>query len=86
MELQAFEVQVCAKAEAKGLEMAFLVKVPWVIVSLFLNCFRVKQIGFEQVFDKLTYKHMYALRKQVQSLVYFVLNHCFRTCAIVSKF
>ena len=26
MELQAFEVQVCVKAENKGLEMAFLVK------------------------------------------------------------
>ena len=28
MELQAFEVQVCAKAETRGLEMAFLVKAP----------------------------------------------------------
>ena len=26
MELKAFEVQVCARAEARGLEMAFLVK------------------------------------------------------------
>ena len=26
MGLQAFEVQVCAKAETRGLEMAFLVK------------------------------------------------------------
>ena len=27
MELQAFEVQVCAKTETRGLEIAFLVKI-----------------------------------------------------------
>ena len=34
MELQAFEVQVCEKAETRGLEMAFLVKVPQAVVSV----------------------------------------------------
>ena len=34
-------------------------------------------MGFKQVFDNLTVKHMDALRKQIQSLADFVLNHCF---------
>ena len=34
-------------------------------------------MGFKQVFDSLTVKHMDALRKQIQSLTDFVLNHCF---------
>ena len=34
-------------------------------------------MGIEQVFDNLTFKHMDALRKQIQSLVDYVLNHCF---------
>ena len=34
-------------------------------------------MGFEQVFDSLTFKHMDALRKQIQSLVDYVLNHRF---------
>ena len=33
MELQAFEVQICANAETRGLEMAFLVKAPQAVVS-----------------------------------------------------
>ena len=32
---------------------------------------------FEQVFDNLTFNHIDALRKQIQSLVDYVLNHCF---------
>ena len=36
-------------------------------------------MGFEQVFDKQTVKHMDALRKQIQILVDYVLNHCFWT-------
>ena len=32
-------------------------------------------MGSEQVFD--TSKQMDALRKQIQSLVYYDLNHCF---------
>ena len=32
---------------------------------------------FEQVFDNLTVKHTDALRKQIQSLVDYVLKHCF---------
>ena len=39
MELQAFEVQVCAKAETRGLEMAFLVKVPLAVVSVISQLF-----------------------------------------------
>ena len=40
--------------------MAFLVKIPWHGPSflLFLNCFRADQMGFGQVFDKLTFKRM----------------------------
>ena len=34
-------------------------------------------MGFTQVFDNLTVKHMDALRKQIQSLADFVLNHYF---------
>ena len=79
MGLQAFEVQVCAKAETRGLKMAFLEKVPRPSFLLFLNCFRANQVGFKQVFDNLTVKHMDALRKQIQSLADFVLNHCFWT-------
>ena len=75
MELQAFEVQVCAKAETRGLEMAFLVAVPWAILSVIselfqneeMNCFRANQMGFKQVFDNLTVKHLDALSKQIQS-------------------
>ena len=43
-------------------------------------------MGFEQFFDNLTVKHMDALRKQIQSLVDYVLNHCFGTYAMLSKF
>ena len=34
-------------------------------------------MGFKQVFDNLTVKHMDVLRKQIQSLADYVLNHCF---------
>ena len=44
---------------------------------LFLNCFRANQRGSEQVFDNLTFKYMDALRKQIQSLDDYVLDHCF---------
>ena len=43
-------------------------------------------MGFEQVFDNLTFKHMDALVKQIQSLVDYVLNHCFWSYAMLSKF
>ena len=43
-------------------------------------------MGFEQVFDNLTFKHMDALRKQIQSLVDFVLNHGFWTGGMLNKF
>ena len=88
MELQAFDVQVCAKAEtrARGLEVAFLVKSHRSLFLLFLNCFKANQMGFEQVFNNLNVKHMDALRKQIQSLVDYVLNHCFWTYAMLRKF
>ena len=86
MGLQAFEVQVCAKAETRGLEMAFLVNVPRPSFLLFLNCFRANQMGFKQVFDYLTVRHMNALRKQIQSLVDFVVNHCFWAYAVFGNF
>ena len=34
-------------------------------------------MGFEQVFDSLTFKHIDALRKRIQSVADYVLNHCF---------
>ena len=86
MELQAFDVQVCAKAETRGLEMPFLVKPHRPSFLLLLNCFRANQVGFKQVFDDLTVKHMNALRKQIQSLADYVLNHCFWTYVMLRKF
>ena len=74
MGLQAFEVQML-KPEASKLH--FWKKSHRPSFLLFLNCFRVNQVGFKQVFDNLTVKHMDALRKQIQSLADFVLNHCF---------
>ena len=52
----------------------------------FLNCFRANQMGFKQVFDNLTVKHMDALRKQIQSVADYVLNHCFWTYAMLGNF
>ena len=80
MELQAFEVQICAKAKTRDLEMAFLVKPHRPSLPLFLNHFRANQVGFKQVFDK---KHMDVLRKQIQSLADYVLSHCFWTYAML---
>ena len=58
--------------------MAFLVKKSYrPSFLLFLNCFRANQMGFKQVFDNLTVKLMDALRKQIQSLADYVLNHWF---------
>ena len=62
--------------------MPFLVKAPQAVVSVILNCFRANQLGFKQVFDNLTVKYMDALRKQIQSLADYVLNHCFWTYAM----
>ena len=39
-------------------------------------------MGFKRVLDNLTVKHMDALRKQIQSLADFVLNHFFLTYAM----
>ena len=82
MELQAFELQICANAETRGLEMAFLVKLHRPSFLLFLNRFKANQVGFKQVFDNLAVKHIDALRKQIQSLADYVLNHCFWTDAM----
>ena len=57
--------------------MAFLVKISQTVISAISQFFRANQMGFEQVFDNLTLEHMDALRKQVQSLVDYVLKHCF---------
>ena len=43
-------------------------------------------MGFKQVFDNLTIKHMDALRKQIQSLANLVLNHCFWTYEMLRNF
>ena len=42
-------------------------------------------MGFKQVFDNVTFKHMDALRKQIQSLIDYVLNHCFWTYPTVNQ-
>ena len=41
---------------------------------------------FEQVFDNLIIKQKDSLRKQIQSLADYILNHCFWTYAMLSKF
>ena len=43
-------------------------------------------MGFKQVFDNLTVKHIDALRKQIQSLADYVLDHCFWTYAMSGNF
>ena len=43
-------------------------------------------MGFEQVFDNLTFKCMDAFRNQIRSLVDYVWSHCFWKYAILSKF
>ena len=52
IELQAFEVQICAKAETRGLKMAFLVKAPWAVVSVISRLFQCEfswiQKGFRE--------------------------------------
>ena len=58
MELQAFEVQVCAKAETRGLEMAIFVKTHRPLFPLFLDYFKATQLRFEQVFHNLIFKGM----------------------------
>ena len=88
MGLQAFEVQVCAKAETRGLAIAmvFLVTVPQPVVSVISQLFQGEPSGIQTGIRYLTVKHMDALRKQIQSLAVFVLNHCFWTSAMLRKF
>ena len=66
--------------------MGFLVKILQTIVSAISQFFRANQVGFEQVFNNLTFKHMDALRKQIQSLADYILNHCFWIYAMLTKF
>ena len=49
----------------------------WSIISFFLNGIRANQMGFEQVFDNLTFKRIIALRKKIQSVVNYLFNYCF---------
>ena len=42
-------------------------------------------MGFEKIFDNLTFNLMDALRKMIQSLVDYVLNYSFRIHAILNK-
>ena len=73
----------CNQWPRKGI---FWAKVPKAIVSAISQLFQGEKMGFEQVFDHLTVKHMDALRKLSQSLVDYVLSHCFWTYAELSKF
>ena len=43
-------------------------------------------MGFGHLFDNLIFKCMNALKKQIQSLVDYVLSHCYGILAILSKF
>ena len=74
MELQAFEVQVCAKADD------IFGKSPigrrFCYFSIVLG--RTKWDS-NRFFDNLIVKHMDALRKQVPALADYVLNNCFWT-------
>ena len=47
MGLQAFEVQVCAKTETRGLKMAFLVKGPQAVVSVISQLFQGEPSGIK---------------------------------------
>ena len=47
MVLQAFEVQVCAKAETRYLEMAFLVQAPYAVVSVISQLFKGEPNGIQ---------------------------------------
>ena len=76
MGLQAFEVHVCAKVETRGLEMAFLVKI-FCYFSVISQLFQGEPNGIGTGFDNPTVKQMDALTKQIQSLLGYVLNHCF---------
>ena len=67
MESQAFEIQICAKAETRGLKMALLVKSPQAVVSVIS---RANQVGFKQVFDNLTVKHMDILRNRSSVIMF----------------
>ena len=55
--------------------MAFVVKVAWFLPLLV--CFLGNQMGFEKVFDDLTFKRMVALRKMIYSPVDCSLSYCF---------
>ena len=44
--------------------MVFLVKISQTTVSATSQFFKASQIGFEQAFNNLTFKHIDALRKQ----------------------
>ena len=82
MEVQAFEVQICAQAETRGLLRAFLVNLARAIASLISQFFQSKTIEIEKTLDNPTFKRMDALRKMIQSLVDYVLNSYFCTHAI----
>ena len=43
-------------------------------------------MGFGQVFDNLTFKHMTPLRNKIHSVADHILNYCFWLRAILSKF
>ena len=63
--------------------MAFLVKAPQAVVSVISQLFQDEASGIQTGFRYLTVKHMDVLRKQIQSLADYVLNHCFWTYAML---
>ena len=74
MGLKAIEVPVSAKAETRGLEMAFLEKIPWAIVSVISQSIQRNQRDLNRFSITQLFKHMDALKKQIWSLVDYVLN------------
>ena len=56
--------------------MAFLVKIPWSIVSAVSQLFWGQTKGdLNKVFNNLTFKLMDALKKQIQSVIDYSLNY-----------
>ena len=53
------------------------------MVSVIPQLFQGQPNGIQHVFDNLTVKHMDALRRQIQSLLDYVLNDCFWTYAML---
>ena len=92
-ELWLFEVQVCAKAVAKGFSIAFIMKVVWgnYLLRFWFISAQTKW-DLERILDSVTFSKINALRNSVeQSLKMTVsrqlsLIRCFWILAFISEF